>query len=70
MGIVNRLVPLSQLHDETLKIAKLIAAGDGYLLWMTKRMINGAQDAAGLDVHMRAGLDTWTAYRRDVRVYQ
>ena len=65
LGICTRVVPTSMLDDECMKLAHLIARSDGYHLWMMKKMINSAQDMAGLDTHVRASLDTWTAYRRD-----
>ena len=58
LGIVNRVVPLQDLMPEALKLARVMALGDGYHLWMMKKMVNAAQDAAGLPAHVRAGLDT------------
>ena len=65
LGIVNRVVPPSVLDEECMALCQLIAKGDGYHLWMMKKMVNAAQDAAGMEGHVRAGLDTWTAFRRD-----
>jgi enoyl-CoA hydratase len=65
LGIVNRVVPAAALDGECMALCQLIAKGDGYHLWMMKKMVNAAQDAAGMEGHVRAGLDTWTAFRRD-----
>ena len=58
LGIVNRVTPLQDLMPEALKLARVMALGDSYHLWMMKKMVNAAQDAAGLPAHVRASLDT------------
>jgi hypothetical protein len=68
LGIVNRVVPAAALDDEAMRLAQLVAQGDSFHLWMTKQMVNNALDSAGMDTHVRSGLDTWTAFRYDVRV--
>ena len=44
---MNRVVPASRLDDESMRLCRLIARGDGFHLWMMKKMVNAAQDAAG-----------------------
>mmetsp|Transcript_15805 Transcript_15805/g.20762 ORF Transcript_15805/g.20762 Transcript_15805/m.20762 type:complete len:264 (-) Transcript_15805:1613-2404(-) len=65
LGIVNRIVPVNDLDDETLRLARLVAKGDSFHLWMMKKMVNSALDSAGMETHVRNSLDTWTAFRKD-----
>ena len=65
LGIVSRVVKAENLDEECMKIAELISRSDAYYLWMSKKMVNSAQDHAGMETHVRASLDTWTSYRRD-----
>ena len=65
MGIVNRVVPAEKLDEELMTLAKLISRSDQFYLWMSKKMINSAQDGLGMETHIRSSLDTWTSYRRD-----
>ena len=67
LGIINRVVSAAALDDEAMRLAQLVAQGDSFHLWMTKQMVNNALDSAGMDMHIRSGLDTWTAFRNDVR---
>ena len=65
LGIINRIVKANELDEECMKLCHLISKSDAYHLWMMKKMINSAQDVAGLETHVRNSLDTWTSYRRD-----
>lgn len=65
LGAALRIVPAAQLDEECLRLCRLIARGDSFHLWMMKKMVNAAQDAAGMDGHVRSTLDTWTSFRRD-----
>ena len=65
LGIALRAVPAADLDAECLRLCNLIARGDAFHLWMMKKMVNAAQDAAGMDAHVRSALDTWVAFRRD-----
>ena len=65
LGIVSRIVPKDTLDDELIRLAKVIGRGDSYHLWMMKKMSNAVYDAAGIDMHIRSSLDTWTSFRQD-----
>ena len=65
LGIISRIVPKASLDDELIRLAKVIARGDSYHLWMMKKMSNAVYDSAGIDMHIRSGLDTWATFRRD-----
>ena len=49
-----------------MKLCHLISKSDGYHLWMMKKMINSAQDVAGLETHVRNSLDTWTSATSEI----
>lgn len=63
LGIVNRVVPAASLDAELMQLAQQIALSDPMHLRMMKSMVNGAQDAAGIEGFTRAGLSHWTAWR-------
>jgi enoyl-CoA hydratase len=47
LGMVNRVVPRERLADETLALASKIAERSSYILKLTKKMMNAAEDAQG-----------------------
>ena len=53
-GMVNRVVPRDELHNETHKLAEKIAAMPRFGLALTKRAVNQAEDQMG----MRTGMDS------------
>ncbi|OLT37751.1 enoyl-CoA hydratase [Actinomadura sp. CNU-125] len=54
LGMVNHVVPLADLEDETLAIAERISQMPSFGLALTKKAINQAEDLQG----MRAGMDS------------
>lgn len=52
-GMVNQVVPRSELEHATLTMAKKIAAKPGFALKMTKKAINACVDAQGREVAMQ-----------------
>jgi enoyl-CoA hydratase len=57
LGMVNRVVPLDQLKEATLKFARRLANVSPEALVATKLSINRGADAAGFRNAMQAGLD-------------
>src|SRR5258708_6932609 len=57
LGMVNRVVPLDQLREATLKYARRLAHIAPEALAATKLSINRGADAAGFRNAMQAGLD-------------
>jgi enoyl-CoA hydratase/carnithine racemase len=57
LGMVNRVVPLDQLREATLKYARRLALIAPEALMATKLSINRGADAAGFRNAMQAGLD-------------
>jgi len=57
IGIVNQIVPLSELESAYLKLAKRIAIIDPNLVRQTKRAINRTFEIAGLGEALEAALD-------------
>jgi enoyl-CoA hydratase len=53
LGMVNKIVPREALADEALAMARKIADKSRFALKLTKKAINGAQDAQGRDVAMQ-----------------
>lgn len=53
LGMVNKVVARDALEDATLEMARKIAAKSRFALKMTKKAINGAQDAQGRKVAMQ-----------------
>lgn len=47
LGMVNRVVPRERLEDETLELARKIAAQPSFATKMVKLAVNAAQDAQG-----------------------
>ena len=57
IGMINRIVPLEQLREATLKYARRLALVSPEALVATKLSINRGADAAGFRNAMQAGLD-------------
>ncbi len=51
-GLVNRVVPAANLHDEAIAWAGRVAENDPFLMRMTKLAVNQAQDAQGFTSHV------------------
>jgi len=50
LGMINRIVPLDELEEETLKLARRIAATPPMAVQLTKRSINRTQDMKGQSI--------------------
>jgi enoyl-CoA hydratase/carnithine racemase len=57
LGMVNRVVPLTELREASLKWAKRLSLISPEALWAAKRAINRGADAAGFRTALYAGLD-------------
>ncbi|HWB50497.1 MAG TPA: enoyl-CoA hydratase/isomerase family protein [Stellaceae bacterium] len=57
LGMVNRVVPLVELREASLKYAKRLSLISPEALYATKRAVNRAADAAGFRTALYAGLD-------------
>jgi enoyl-CoA hydratase len=57
MGLINRVVPAGRALDETLEIARRIAANDSLAVKITKQAINRSIDAAGMREALKQALD-------------
>jgi enoyl-CoA hydratase len=57
LGMVNRVVPLAELREASLKWAKRLSLISPEALYATKRAVNRAADAAGFRTALYAGLD-------------
>jgi enoyl-CoA hydratase len=57
LGIVNRIVPATDLQNAALRLAKQIAVVDPNLVKQTKRAINRTFEIAGLGEALQAALD-------------
>ncbi|NIJ12895.1 enoyl-CoA hydratase [Saccharomonospora amisosensis] len=53
-GMLNRVVPRDELHEQTLALAEQIARMPSFGLALTKKAVNQAEDLMG----MRAGMDS------------
>lgn len=47
LGMINRLAPPDQLEEETMQLAREVAATDSFLLKLVKRSVNDVLDAMG-----------------------
>ena len=54
LGLVNRVVPRSELSSQTLEYAQRIAANDPFQLRMIKLAVNQMQDQQGFAAHITA----------------
>lgn len=57
LGMVNRVVPLDQLHDETWKLAQQIAQMHPFALAMAKRAVNQTLDVMGQQTALQSCFD-------------
>jgi enoyl-CoA hydratase len=57
LGMVNRVVPLAELREASLKFAKRLSLISPEPLFATKRAVNRVADAAGFRTALYAGLD-------------
>jgi enoyl-CoA hydratase/carnithine racemase len=57
LGMVNRVVPLAELREASLKFAKRLSLISPEALYATKRAVNRVADAAGFRTALYAGLD-------------
>jgi enoyl-CoA hydratase len=57
LGMVNRVVPLAELREASLRYAKRLSMISPEALYATKRAINRGADAAGFRTALYAGLD-------------
>ena len=57
LGMVNRVVPLAELREASLRYAKRLSLISPEALYATKRAINRGADAAGFRTALYAGLD-------------
>lgn len=53
LGMVNKVVPRAELETAALDMARKIAAKSRFALKLTKKAINGAQDAQGRELAMQ-----------------
>ena len=57
LGMVNRIVPLAELREASLKFAKRLSLISPEALYATKRAVNRVADVAGFRTALYAGLD-------------
>src|SRR5271166_1194553 len=57
LGMVNRVVPLAELRDASLRWAQRLSLISPEALYATKRAVNRGADAAGFRTALYAGLD-------------
>ena len=57
LGMVNRVVPIAELPEASLKFAKRLSLISPEALYATKRAVNRVADAAGFRTALYAGLD-------------
>jgi len=57
LGMINRIVPVSELRDASLAYAKRLSLISPEALYATKRAVNRVADAAGFRTALYAGLD-------------
>jgi len=63
LGMVNRVVPLAELREASLRYAKRLSLILPEALFATKRAVNRGADAAGFRTALYAGLDVvWPLY--------
>ena len=60
LGMVNRVVPLDDLLDETMTLAREIAEMHPFALTQAKRIVNQTQDIQGFYTALQAGFDMHT----------
>lgn len=57
LGMINRIVPLAELPEASLRYAKRLSLISPEALYATKRVVNRGADAAGFRTALYAGLD-------------
>lgn len=57
MGLVNRVVPATELHAEALAMARQVAANDALAVRLTKKAIHRSLETAGLRRALQDALD-------------
>jgi enoyl-CoA hydratase len=57
LGMVNRIVPLAELRETSLRYAKRLSLISPEALYATKRAVNRGADAAGFRTALYAGVD-------------
>jgi enoyl-CoA hydratase len=58
MGLINRVVPPGQALEQTLELARRVAANDALAVKLTKQAINRSLDVGGLREALRQALET------------
>jgi enoyl-CoA hydratase/carnithine racemase len=64
LGMVNRVVPLSELPEASLSWAKRLALISPEALYAAKRAVNRTADAAGFAPHSMPGSTSWARFMR------
>ena len=57
LGMVNEVVPLDELNDFALELARKIARQDLFSLVLAKRVVNQTTDIMGQPAALQAGFD-------------
>lgn len=60
LGMVNRVVPLDELMDQTMTLAREIAEMHPFALTQAKRIVNQTQDIQGFYTALQSGFDMHT----------
>ncbi|MEQ8841857.1 MAG: enoyl-CoA hydratase [Acidimicrobiales bacterium] len=60
LGMVNRVVPLDELMDQTMELAREIAEMHPFALTQAKRIVNQTQDIQGFYTALQSGFDMHT----------
>ena len=60
LGMVNRVVPLDELMDQTMELARQIAEMHPFALTQAKRIVNQTQDIQGFYSALQSGFDMHT----------
>lgn len=60
LGMVNRVVPLDELVDQTMALAREIAEMHPFALTQAKRIVNQTQDIQGFYTALQSGFDMHT----------
>jgi enoyl-CoA hydratase len=58
MGLINRVVPVGQALEQTLELARRVAANDALAVKLTKQAINRSLDIGGLREALHQALET------------
>ncbi len=60
LGMVNRVVPLDELMDQTMELAREISQMHSFALTQAKRIVNQTQDIQGFYSALQSGFDMHT----------